>query len=98
MMAVLSSSAIRTEAAKIKRELQDRGLHHADRLTDMDLHRLYEKFSGLPVADRVGLAADALVQWPRPAWLVDLLGVYPLELELLNPGDVASREEWGSFG
>lgn len=97
-MAVLSSSAIRVEAAKIKNELRDRGLHHADNLTMEELCKVYARFSSLPVAERVALAADALVQWPRPFWLMDLLGShaqYPLDLEMTNPADIASPEEWG---
>lgn len=93
---MLSSSAIRTEAAKIKQELHDRGLHHADKLSDHDLCKLYELLSKLPVDARVGMAVDALVQWPRPLWLVDLLGPYPLGLENLNPADIATGGEWGS--
>ena len=95
---MLSLGAIKSEAATIRSELHKRRMHHADKLTDLDLHKLYTKLSALPVDERVGLAADALVQWPRPDWLTDLIGPYPLELELLNPADVASVEEWGSCG
>ena len=45
-----------------------------------------------------GVAADAICMWPRPQWVEDVCGPYPASLELANPEDVASEQEWGPLG
>lgn len=65
---------------------------HGRYVDDLSLARLFSV-----VAD-VGVAADAIRMWPRPAWLEALLGPYPASLELSNPEDVASVEEFGPLG
>lgn len=45
-----------------------------------------------------GVAADALVMFPRPAWVEVLCGPFPASLELASLEDVASVEEFGPLG
>lgn len=47
----------------------------------------------------VDLAADAVAMWPRPAWLVSLLGEAPFPpAEMVHAEDRADPAEWGTCG
>lgn len=52
----------------------------------------------IPTNTAINLAVDAMDQWPRPFWLLEIAGPHPHPPrygELTNWGDVASTSEWG---
>lgn len=78
-------------AALVRAELDVLGLPHAKSVTDQRLHDLW-----LKVGQDTGLAADALIQWPRPDWLTSLCGPYPM-CELANPQDILDSARPGAW-
>jgi hypothetical protein len=47
------------------------------------------------------ICADAIALWPRPDWLVVLIGHSPHDgalTEMLHRDDRATVEEWGGWG
>lgn len=81
-------------------------MHRSHGISDLDIARLEADIRrvsvqrGEPVArDRLPwLVAAALGMWPRPPWVSAVVGPYPANLELANPDDTASVDEWGSAG
>lgn len=87
-----SPTQVRRSADLIRTELRLRGRPHAKFASPLQLHLLLKRTGD------VGLAADALLIKPRPAWLVTLCGPFPENLEMLHPDDVALAQEWGDCG
>lgn len=83
-------------ARKAVREVRVELVHNGKRagraVSDEQVLRVW-----LHVGRDVGVAADSIGLWPRPAWVEVLCGPYP-DGELSNPDDVASAEEWGGVG
>lgn len=87
------AAQIRESAAEVRSELAVAHRVHGQSIPDLKLYKLVLICHG-----NAGLAADALCMWPRPGWVEATLGPYPPNLELANPDDVASVEEWGALG
>lgn len=85
------SHQIKTAAREVRLELGPAHRAHGAATQDLKLWLLCERCQGAP-----GLAADAMMMFPRPMWVEAILGQYPANLELANPEDVASVAEWGS--
>jgi hypothetical protein len=93
-----ASSPAGIAARQIRLELHRLGMPHARTLDDLALWKLHRKIAGAPNVPRdavAGLAADALVKHPRPAWLERMVGPYPHFFENANPADIANPKEWG---
>lgn len=82
---------IRIAARDVRLQLGPAHRQHGLSVPDLKLYTLCNRCQGSP-----GLAADAMMMYPRPGWVEGILGPYPAGLELANPEDVASVAEWGS--
>lgn len=82
----------RQQTDPIRTAREQMAASHRRWVTDLDIARLVE------VTGDPGLAADSIGMWPRPTWVEDLIGPFPASLELANPADVASVEEYGPLG
>jgi hypothetical protein len=77
---------------EVRRELRLIRSVHGGYVTDAQVASLFQ------VVGDAGVCADALGLWPRPLWVEKLVGPYPPSLELANPEDTASVDEWGAGG
>jgi hypothetical protein len=81
-----------THVLEVRAELRLLRSVHGGYVTDAQVASLFE------VVGDAGVCADALGLWPRPLWVEKVCGPYPANLELSNPDDVASVEEFGPLG
>jgi hypothetical protein len=80
------------QVREVRAELHALKSIHGKFVTDIQVAGLFA------VVGDAGVCADALALWPRPGWVEKVCGPYPPSLELANPEDSASIEEWGSGG
>jgi hypothetical protein len=85
-------STPRPGVREVRAELHAMRRVHGRYVTDVQVASLFE------VVGDAGVCADALALWPRPLWVEKVCGPYPPSLELANPEDTASVEEWGAGG
>lgn len=83
--------AVRAELAAMHRS-------HGRFVSDLDIARLSAHVQRAGATDVPWLVASSLSMWPRPPWVEAVVGPYPASLELSNPEDTASLDEWGSSG
>lgn len=98
---MLGRASRKTEAAEVVRlvRIELSAMHRVHGVSDMDIARLSTVVRARSTSDAwPWLVASALVQWPRPPWVVAEVGSYPAHLELANPLDVASEAEFGPLG
>jgi hypothetical protein len=77
---------------EVRRELRLIRSVHGGYVTDAQVASLFQ------IVGDAGVCADALGLWPRPLWVEKVVGPYPPSLELANPEDVASVEEFVPLG
>lgn len=80
------------EVLEVRAELRLLRSIHGKYVTDIQIAGLFA------VVGDAGVCADALALWPRPLWVERVCGPYPANLELSNPEDVATIDEWGASG
>jgi hypothetical protein len=87
----------RTDVSLLKAELHRRHFPHG--LSDEKLLKLVRHVRAHSTGkDLIGVCADCAVQWPRPEWLVVIVGPMNLSPEMLNTEDKADPKEWGPAG
>lgn len=75
-------------------ELKRRKDAHSAKLPDLQLLALLTR---LPDTE---LAACSLLMYPRPRWVIGIVGDHPIDLttEMHHPEDRADAREWGGLG
>lgn len=89
------------QVRQLRKELDVRCYAEAIRYTDTELLAViaHVRDRGADIASAVGLVADALLMWPRPTWLANIIGPGDMpNVEMTHPEDRARPGEWGTAG